>query len=62
MSEPLYTVDCPYCGSILAVFKDRSTATCRSCGETMLIIHPHEQGYGNAAEELEMLKKLKVKE
>jgi len=59
MSEPLYTVDCPYCGSMVAVFKDRATATCRACGGEMRILHYNEWGYSDAAEELTMLKKVK---
>lgn len=59
MSEPLYTVNCPYCNSLLAVFKDKGTATCRSCGGTMRIVHPNEAGYSDAETELTMLRKIR---
>jgi hypothetical protein len=62
MSEPVYTVDCPYCSALVAVFKDSSTATCRACGGVMRLLHSHEQGYSDAETELKMLKKVRMKE
>ena len=62
MSEPVFVVDCPYCGAIVPQFRDGSTATCKACGGEMKIVYPNEQGYGDAKMELAQLKKVKMKE
>ena len=61
MSEPLFTVDCPYCSAIIPVFRDKATATCRACGGIMKLVYPSDLAYSDAKMELAQLKKVRMK-
>ena len=61
MSEPLYIVDCPYCGAMLPRFKDGSTATCKACGGEIRLLHDGEAGYDEWRAKLSAENKVKEK-
>jgi hypothetical protein len=62
MSEPVYVVDCFYCKAIIPVFRDGNTIQCKACGGIMRLVYPNDVGYSDAKMELEMLRKVKMKE